>query len=90
MTASRPSIEETVRQVIKEQLNFAIHGSELGPDDNLWDMGMTSLTCLGLMLNTEDAFDIELPEALLKESTFRSISSIAAAVDGVRNRVVNH
>lgn len=51
---------------------------------------MTSLTCLGLMLNTEDAFDIELPEALLKESTFRSISSIAAAVDGVRNRVVNH
>lgn len=32
MTASRPSIEETVRQVIKEQLNFAIHGSELGPN----------------------------------------------------------
>jgi acyl carrier protein len=85
MTLSRPSIEETVRQVIKEQLNFASNGSELSPDDNLWDMGMTSLTCLGLMLNTEDTFGIELPETLLTESTFRSISSIVAAVEAVRN-----
>lgn len=85
MTASRPSTEGTVRQVIEEQLNFALHGSQLGPDDSLWDMGMTSLTCLGLMLNIEDAFGIELPEPLLKESTFFSINSIVAAVDGVRN-----
>jgi acyl carrier protein len=85
MPMSRASIEDTVRQVIKDQLNFTVNGCELGPDDNLWDMGMTSLTCLGLMLNTEDAFGIELPESLLKESTFRSVSSIVAAVEGVRN-----
>jgi acyl carrier protein len=85
MTTSRASTEETVRQVIQDQLHFTVNGTELGRDDNLWDMGMTSLTCLGLMLNTEDAFGIELPETLLKESTFRSISSIVAAVEGVRN-----
>lgn len=83
MNTFSPSIEGTVRQVIEEQLNFAIHGSQLGPDDSLWDMGMTSLTCLGLMLNIEDAFGIELPEALLKESTFFSINSIVAAVGGI-------
>jgi acyl carrier protein len=85
MTPSPPSVEETVRKVVEEQLHFTVNGSELGAHDNLWDMGMTSLTCLGLMLNTEDAFGIELPEALLKESTFSSISSIVAAVEGVRN-----
>jgi acyl carrier protein len=85
MTASRASIEETVKQVVKDELHFTVNGAELGRDDNLWDLGMTSLTCLGLMLNTEDAFGIELPEALLKESTFRSVSSIAAAVEGAQN-----
>jgi acyl carrier protein len=37
------------------------------------------------MLNIEDAFGIELPEASLEESTFLNISSIVAAVEGVRN-----
>lgn len=85
MTSISPSIEETVRQVVNEQLNLAIHGPKIGFDDSLRDLGMTSLTCLGLMLNIEDVFGIELPEALLKESTFSSISSIVAAVEGVRN-----
>jgi enterochelin esterase-like enzyme/acyl carrier protein len=85
MTSVRPSVEEIVRQVVNEQLNLAIHGPEIGFDDSLRDLGMTSLTCLGLMLNIEDVFGIELPEALLKESTFSSISSIVAAVDDVRH-----
>jgi len=78
------SVETTVRKIIEEQLNFAAHGYEFGPDDCLWDMGMTSLTCLGLMLNIEDALSIELPESALKESTFNSLNSIVAAVEGVR------
>lgn len=86
MARLRSSTEETVRQVINEQLNFAAHISELGPEESLWDMGMTSLTCMGLMLNIEDAFEIELPEALLQASTFRSVNSLVAAVDGARGR----
>jgi acyl carrier protein len=84
MTTSRTTIEDTVREVIREQLDVASHGSELGPDDDLWKMGMTSLTCLGLMLNTEDVFGIQLPDALLTESTFRSVRSIVAAVEAAR------
>jgi acyl carrier protein len=84
MTTSQPSVDATVRKIIEEQLNFAVHGYEFGPDDCLWDLGMTSLTCLGLMLNLEDALGIELPESSLKESTFNSLSSIVAAVEGVR------
>lgn len=86
MTVSQPSIMDTVRCIIDQQLNLAVHGYEWGPDDDLWDLGMTSLTCLGLMLTIEDTFEIELPEALLKESTFRSANAITTAVEGVRHR----
>lgn len=85
MTTSQSSIEGTVRRIIEQQLNFAVHGYEFGPDDCLWDMGMTSLTCLGLMLNIEDTLGIELPETSLKESTFRSLNSIVSAVESVRS-----
>ncbi|MEC3974235.1 phosphopantetheine-binding protein [Amycolatopsis sp. H20-H5] len=84
MTTSQTAIEDAVRKVIEQQLNLAVHGHDLGPEDCLWDMGMTSVTCLGLMLNLEDTLDVELPESLLKESTFRSLSSIVAAVESAR------
>jgi acyl carrier protein len=82
MAAASPSTVDTVRRLIDQQLNFAVHGLELRLDDNLWDLGMTSLTCLGLMLSIEDSFGIELPEEVLKEATFRSVNSIVAAVEG--------
>jgi acyl carrier protein len=85
MTTSQPSVMDDVKRIIVEQLNFSVHGNELGPDDDLWAMGMTSLTCLGLMLSIEDSFEIELREELLKESTFRSVSTITAAIESSRN-----
>jgi acyl carrier protein len=80
-TASRSSTVDLVRHVVDSQLNFAVHGYQLQPADDLWTLGMTSLTCVGLMLAIEDAFEIELPESLLNESTFRSINAVAAAVE---------
>ncbi|GHG98183.1 phosphopantetheine-binding protein [Streptomyces lanatus] len=82
MTTSDTSTVDIVRKLIDQQLNLSGHGFELNHDDNLWDRGMTSLTCLGLMLSIEDTFGIELPESALKESTFRSVDTITAAVDG--------
>jgi acyl carrier protein len=76
---------DTVQRIVDKQLNLTVHGYELVPDDDLWNLGMTSLTCLGLMLTIEDTFAIELPEESLKQSTFRSVRSITAAVEGVRN-----
>ncbi|KOG91581.1 hypothetical protein ADK38_02395 [Streptomyces varsoviensis] len=71
-----------------QQLNFVAHGLQLKDDDNLWDLGMTSLTCLGLMLSIEETFDVELPEEVLKESTFRTVASITEAVDAALEGVL--
>lgn len=79
------STVDTVKSIIDKQLNFAVHGYELRPDDELWVLGMTSLNCVGLMLAIEHTFNIELPEGVLNEATFRSVNAIASAVDGVLN-----
>ncbi|MEV7084612.1 phosphopantetheine-binding protein [Streptomyces sp. NPDC093085] len=75
------STAEGVRKLVAQQLNFHTD-FELRDDDDLWNLGMTSLTCLGLMLSIEETFGIELPEKALKEATFRSVDAIVAAVDG--------
>ncbi|MCK2215441.1 phosphopantetheine-binding protein [Actinomadura sp. ATCC 31491] len=84
MTISQEPLADTVRRIVDEQLNVTVHGYDLGPDDDLWALGMTSLTCMGLMLSIEDAFGVELPEDALKESTFRSLTSITAVVAEAR------
>lgn len=80
MTTSLDSIVDGVRDIVGEQLGFAVRDYEVAPDDNLWDLGMTSLNCVGLMLAIEDTFDVELPENRLNEDTFRTMTTIAAAV----------
>jgi acyl carrier protein len=84
MTIAQEAVEDTVRRIVDKHLNLSAHGHDLGPEDDLWNLGMTSLTCMGLMLSIEDTFEIELPEELLQAATFRSLSSITAAVEGAR------
>lgn len=84
MPVTQPSVADTVRRLVMKQLNLKGSGHEPRPDEDLWRWGMTSLTCLGLMLSIEDTFEIELPEDALQQSTFRSINSISAAVESSR------
>jgi len=86
MTTFKPSTVDTIRRLIDQQLNLSVYGYELGLDDDLWAFGMTSLTCLGLMLSIEDAFEIELPDEMLKESTFGSVNAIREAVEDVQGK----
>jgi acyl carrier protein len=84
MTFSQPSIADDVKDIIDKQLKLSEHGHDFGLEDDLWTLGMTSLNSVGVMLAIEDAFDIEFPESLLNEATFRSANSIAAAVERTR------
>jgi len=84
MTVVQPSVADTVRRLVITQLD--ITGPEPRPDEDLRRWGMTSLTCLGLMLSIEDTFEIELPEDALRQATFRSIDSISAAVESSREQ----
>ena len=79
MTSSQQSARDIVTRLIEEQLNFG--SREVKPDDDLWNLGMTSLTCMGLMLDIEDALGVELPVERLNHATFACVNGIVAAVE---------
>ena len=52
----------------------------LADDADLYAAGLSSHATVNLMLALEEAFDVELPDRLLKRKTFSSINAIAEAL----------
>ena len=77
------SAVETVRRVVDTHAKLTTPVAGLAVDDDLYAAGMTSHASVNVMLAVEDAFDIEFPDALLTKSTFCTIGSISAAVEGL-------
>ncbi|WP_035303544.1 phosphopantetheine-binding protein [Actinokineospora inagensis] len=82
MSDPRESVRDVVTKLTQKQLNLG--DRELGPGDDLWNLGMTSLSCMGLMLEVENTFDIELPVDQLNHETFTSVNGIVAAVESAQ------
>jgi acyl carrier protein len=55
----------------------------LADDADLYAAGLNSHATVNLMLALEDAFDIELPDRLLRRTTFASVGAIAKALGEV-------
>ncbi len=52
------------------------------PDDaNLFEAGLDSLAMVNVMLAIEDAFQVELPDAMLSRETFSTIASLCHVVE---------
>ena len=77
------SATDTVRRVVDTHAKLTTPAAALADDADLYAAGMTSHASVNVMLAIEDAFDIEFPDALLTKSTFCSIGSINAAVEGL-------
>ncbi|WP_194897294.1 phosphopantetheine-binding protein [Catenulispora pinisilvae] len=83
MAIAQQTTVAAVRTLVVQHLNLALPEGRPTEQDDLWKLGMTSLSCLGLMLAIEDEFDIELAQDALKEATFQNLATISAAVDAV-------
>ncbi|WP_424888963.1 phosphopantetheine-binding protein [Streptomyces sp. XH2] len=76
-----PGLSASIRSVLESQTSIAVEG--LGPDDNLWSAGLTSLESVRAMMAIEDELRLEFPPSLLSRATFESLSSIERAVVAV-------
>jgi acyl carrier protein len=56
------------------------YNGTFGPDDDLRQLGLTSMAMVRLMLAAEAAFDISIPDEELRPENFRSIRAIEALV----------
>ena len=56
---------------------------EIADDTDLYAAGMKSFASVQLMLAVEGAFAIEFPEEMLNRATFRSVTTIAEAIEAL-------
>ncbi|NNN03950.1 MAG: acyl carrier protein [Acidimicrobiaceae bacterium] len=76
-------MDETIRRVLADHGKLAVDAAELGVDDDLYQMGLSSHASVNVMLALEDAFEVEFPDDLLTRSTFQSVASIRRALEGL-------
>lgn len=72
-------MKERIRWVLAEHAALGVDVETLGDDDDLFAAGLTSHAVVNVLLALEDDLGVELPEELLRKSTFRSVSSLATA-----------
>lgn len=74
------AVQSRVRGVLKGTDFLQADVDTLADDADLYAAGLNSHATVNLMLALEEAFDIELPDRLLKRKTFSSINAIAEAL----------
>ncbi|MGD0380991.1 MAG: acyl carrier protein [Acidimicrobiales bacterium] len=78
-------MDESIRAILAQHGRLSVDMAEVGDDDDLYRMGLTSHCTINVMLALEDAFEIEMPDTMLRKGTFQTIASIRAALIEVTN-----
>jgi acyl carrier protein len=73
-------VDKSIRSILAEYGRLAVDATELGDDDDLYRVGLTSHSTVNVMLALEDEIEIEIPDTMLRKSTFQSVANIRAAI----------
>ncbi len=76
-------MEETIAAIVVEHGRFVPDLSQLQYDTDLFEAGLTSHASAVIMTVIENDLGVTFPDHLLTRSTFHSVSSLAAAVEGM-------
>lgn len=77
-------LDALVRGILRDQGRLSRDAIALGPDDDLYQAGMTSHAAVNVMLALEETFELEFPDHLLTRSTFATLRSIEHALGRLR------
>ena len=78
-------MQDRIRDVLAAHGQMEVDPREVDDQADLYELGLTSLASVNVMLALEDAFDIEFPEEVVKKSTFASVRNIEQVVEGLVN-----
>jgi acyl carrier protein len=76
---------DRVAEVVQRLLAERSISRPVSSDDDLREVGLTSLDMVNLMLSVEAEFDVEIPEIDITSANFRSISTISSLVTTLLN-----
>ena len=73
--------QERIRSIVAKSVKLSKDINDIQDSDDLYSVGLTSLTTANLMLSLEDEFDIEFDDNRLSRQTFESIAALNDAVE---------
>lgn len=76
---------ERIRAVVAQTVKLSKDIASVNDDDDLYTLGLTSLTTVNLMLSLEDEFDVEFDDNMLSRQTFESISALSEAIEELQD-----
>ncbi len=79
-------MQDRIRDILAAHGSMKVDPREVGDQADLYELGLTSLASVNVMLALEDAFGVEFPEEVVKKSTFASVRNIS----NVRNYSSRH
>ena len=74
-------IESRIREVLRQHARLGRDIASIAPEDDLYQLGLTSHASVNVMLALEGEFDIEFPDHMLRRDVFASVASIRGALD---------
>ena len=75
---------DSIRNLVLQHARLSCDPARVTSDANLYELGLTSLTTVNLMLALEEHFDVEFPQHMLSRKTFESIRSLADSIEELR------
>jgi acyl carrier protein len=80
MDRSNYSAQQRIELIVRTFVTVSPIDRALAPDENLMELGLTSIDMVNLMLAIEAEFDVMIPGTNLSPAHFRSIASITRLV----------
>ncbi len=77
-------MEEQIRDILRKFGRLSTDVDSLGPDDDLYGAGLSSLATVNVMLAIEETFDLEFPDRLLNRRSFASMAALSGVVAGLK------
>ena len=85
MSTAQLSSQDRVTTVVRRILAERSINRPFAAQDDLRDVGLTSLDMVNLVLAVESELGVAIPEAEITPTNFRSVSSIDALVNALRD-----
>jgi acyl carrier protein len=73
-------VKKELRQIITDVAHLDILVDNISDDADLYEIGLSSLNTIQLMLAIENHFNLEIPDRMLSRNLFQSINSLASAI----------
>jgi len=86
MSTMQPSTREQITDAVRRILADRGITRSFGAQEDLREVGLTSLDMVNLVLAVEAALAVSVPEGEITPANFRSVATIEALVAGLRQK----